>query len=98
MTSTPKWWAPVWTKNPASRRIRELAFTRYTDPLVTAVRASTDAPWRVIQANTAAPAYLRPLADFVAALPEAERARLEVGPIAYREKILALLGRSRDLA
>jgi hypothetical protein len=93
MTTTPKWWTPALMKNPALRNLREVHFNRYYDPQISLERAGTS--WRVVAAKTAADAWLRFFRDFVRALPEAEKNRIELGAIQNRDAIQTTLDEAR---
>jgi hypothetical protein len=95
MISTPKWWLPVLLKNPAIRNLREIHFNRYYDSCISLERKSESAPWRVASATNVAPPWLRCFRDFIRALPEAERKRVEVGAIENRDVIQEALDEAR---
>ena len=95
MVSTPKWWIPALMKNPAVGQLREVHFNRYYDPQISLERTQPAAPWRVVDAKTAPEPWLRFFRDFIRALPEAERKRVEVGAIQNRDVIQEALDEAR---
>lgn len=95
VVSVPKWWLPKLVTNPALRHLRKLCFNRYYKREISLERARELAPWRVVEAKNIAEPWLRSLRSFVAALPEAERKRIEVAPIKQRDAILEALTDAR---
>jgi uncharacterized protein (TIGR02996 family) len=95
MVSTPKWWVPALMKNPAVRHLREVHFNRYYEPQISLERAKPNAAWRVVAAKTAPEPWLRFFREFLRALPETERKRVQVGAIQNRDVIEEALDEAR---
>lgn len=95
MADAPKWWTPALMKNPALRRVRELTFNRYYEPLISLSRVDERAPWRVVEVKNAGEGWLRFFRGFVEALSPVDRARIELGDIEHRDVILGVMETSK---